>query len=102
MPYVDAVGREQEDLEWDKMKEEGPTDPRFWACKCDKYFIHAKCMDVVCPLCGAKAKEQSDALVSEIGKGGLFATDDSWLVAYNLSEYYASLDAFDLRKYKKV
>lgn len=76
------------------------TDPRFWDCECEGYHIHAKVVDVVCPLCGARADEQPDARVDEIGKGGLFATDNSWLVAYNLSEYYDSLDEFDLRRYK--
>ena len=77
------------------------TDPRFWRCACLKYYIHAKSMDITCPLCSTKAKNRPDASVSDIGKGGLFATDDSWEIAYNLSEYYDSLDEFDLRKYKK-
>lgn len=76
------------------------TDPRFWDCNCTEYYINAKSVDVRCVLCGAKANEQPDARVNEIGRGGLFTTDDSWLVAYNISEYYDSLDAFDLRRGK--
>ncbi len=77
------------------------TDPRFWDCNCTEYYINAKSIDVRCVLCGAKANEQPDARVDEIGRGGLFTTDDSWLVAYNMSEYYDSLDAFDLQRGKK-
>ena len=76
------------------------TDPRFWNCNCKKYYIWAKRDDTFCPLCGANAEDQPDSRVGEIGRGGLFATDYSWLIAYNISEYYDSLDEIDLRKYR--
>jgi len=77
------------------------TDPRFWDCECVRLYIHNKRIDTHCDLCGAKHEDQPDSRVNEIAAGGKFATDDSWLVAYNMSEYYNSLDEFDSRKYKR-
>lgn len=70
------------------------TDERFWDCECEHYYIHAKSIDKHCDLCGANADEQPDGRVAEIGRGGLFATDRDWLVAYNISEYYDSLERY--------
>ncbi len=77
------------------------TDPRFWDCNCDEVYIHSKSIDTHCPLCKADAmlNGSPDARVLEIAQGGKFATDDSWLHAYNLEEYYDSLDWYDTHRY---
>lgn len=94
-------------------------DPRFLRCNCDSYpiwnktdlifesdeawrnsDIDPKTRNVQCPLCNRKMSEMPDAFKVDIGRGGLFATDASWLVAYNISEYYDSLDAFDTARGK--
>lgn len=81
------------------------TDPRFWDCDCDTTYIHSKSVDTFCPLCGVDLIDPafnagiSDARVIEIAQGGKFATDESWLHAYNLEEYYDSLDWYDTHRY---
>lgn len=98
---------------------EDMTDPRFVRCRCDKYPIWFKLdlevasneawrnkdidpetRHVQCPLCHKKMSNMPDAFKTDIARGGLFATDESWLVAYNISEYYDSLDAFDIARRK--
>ena len=80
-------------------------DSRFWDCACEDNYIWARADSVIedhiCPLCKANAKDRPASKVEEIGRGGLFATDDSWLIAYNISEYYDSLDAFDIARHRK-
>ncbi len=82
------------------------TDPRFWDCNCETVYIHSKSIDTMCPLCKADLLEDGgenadlpDSRVLEIAQGGLFATDESWLHAYNLGEYYDSLDHYDTHRY---
>ena len=85
------------------------TDPRFWDCDCDDVYIHSKSVDTMCPLCKVDMYEEGgigdlsadvpDSRVLEIAQGGKFATDDSWLHAYNLEEYYDSLDWYDTHRY---
>jgi len=70
------------------------TDTHFWDCACEKHYIHAKVVDIHCPLCGADEDEYPDSRASEIARGGLFADDLSWLGAYN-SLYYDTLDIYD-------
>jgi hypothetical protein len=79
-----------------------PTDPRFWDCECKDNYIWAVFDNGFrCPLCKAERNDQPASVIEEIGAGGKFATDESWLIAYNMEEYYDSLDEFDLRKYKR-
>lgn len=84
------------------------TDPRFWDCNCDDVYIHSKSVDTYCPLCKVSVYEPQstdlsadvpDSRVLEIAQGGKFADDDSWLHAYNLEEYYDSLDWYDTHRY---
>ena len=82
------------------------TDPRFWDCNCTEVYIHSKSIDTFCPLCKAdmldgrlQSSDLPDSRVIEIAQGGKFATDDSWLHAYNLEEYYDSLDWYDTHRY---
>ena len=101
-------------LEARKAHGEPVTDPRFVRCKCDKYpiwskadlewesneawrgrDINPKLRQVQCPLCHKLMHEMPDAFVEDIARGGLFATDASFLNAYNISEYYDTLDGFD-------
>ena len=79
------------------------TDPRFWDCECAEVYIHSKSIDTYCPLCKADQFHDvhPDARVLEIAQGGKFATDDSWLIAYNMSEYYDSLDHYDIQRSRK-
>lgn len=89
-------------------------DPRFLRCNCDLYPLWSKedlvwesneawrgrnidpeTRNIQCPLCNRKMSEMPDAFKVDIGRGGLFATDASWFKAYNISEYYDTLDAFD-------
>ncbi len=93
------------------------TDERFVRCNCDSYplwskkdlewesneawrnsDIDPKTRHVQCPLCNQKLSNMPDAFKVDIGRGGLFATDASWLTAYNISEYYDTLDAFDIAR----
>ena len=93
------------------------TDERFVRCNCDSYplwsradlewesneawrnsGIDPKTRHVQCPLCNQKLSNMPDAFKEDIGRGGLFATDASWLTAYNISEYYDTLDAFDIAR----
>lgn len=78
------------------------TDRRFWICNCPDHFIHAKRERLYCPLCGAHENECADADVYMVGIfDGVhrFADDMSWLIAYNMPEYYDSLDEYDCRRF---
>ena len=41
------------------------TDPDWWDCNCEKYFVHPK-YERSCSRCGAKRDEQPDSRVKEI------------------------------------
>lgn len=96
---------------------EDMTDPRFVRCNCDSYPLWSKAdlvwesneawrgrnidpetRHIQCPLCNQKMSNMPDAFKEDIGRGGLFATDASWFTAYNISEYYDTLDAFDIAR----
>jgi hypothetical protein len=76
------------------------TDGRFWDCECEKYFIHARNLNIYgepvrkCDLCGVHQDDGPDSRVKEIAIGGKFSSDYDFLIAYNLSEYYDSLDKY--------
>jgi len=95
------------------------TDPRFLRCRCENHPIWLKSdlewesneawrnsginpqtRNVQCPLCHQEMREMPNAYKEDIGRGGLFATDASFISAYNISEYYDSLDAFDCARGK--
>jgi len=43
------------------------TDPRYWDCECQSYYIHPK-STLECSVCGISQQEyMSDAIASEVG-----------------------------------
>jgi hypothetical protein len=45
------------------------TDPLFWDCDCEHFYIHAKMFELHCPLCGASEEDFPDSRVNEIAEG---------------------------------
>lgn len=47
------------------MTDDCKTDPNYWDCECQHFFIHPKGMES-CPICGAHQDDQPNSRVAEI------------------------------------
>ncbi len=49
-----------------ELKKEIITDPRYWDCECENYYIHAKADRLTCPECAACESDSPDARLDEV------------------------------------
>ena len=68
-------------------------DARFWECKCKKFPVWSKRDSQFCTLCHWEMEDDASASVEAI-RSNRFATEESFLIAYNTREYYDHLDMF--------
>jgi hypothetical protein len=82
------------------------TNPDYWDCECDAYYIHRKAQ-TACALCEARADEQPDSRAGEVERAK--HPPDEWVVEPGTADecleqamraLYATLYAMSLRDEK--